>query len=240
MKKDGITVTDGETSTSDHSTQLANLTRLLENRVADYKESWARAMNSQFWNDGSQDAKQIPGIQSLLLEDPTVGTVGSLAQATYTWWRSYNSLAIAPSPENQTLSKALRHAVVQLTRYGGKPNKAFCGSLFWDALMAEVERKGIYTQEGFEGRTTELGINRIAIKGIGSFEYDPTLDSIGREKYCYILDSRRTKYRPMQGEENKTMAPSRPYQYMLMLKSMTNTGALQVTQLNGQGIFSIA
>jgi hypothetical protein len=241
LKKDGIIVTDGETATSENEASLTRLTGLLENRLADFSESWARAMNEMLWKDGSQDSKQIPGIRSLILDDPTgATTVGSLSQTTYTWWRNRASLNLAASPELQTLTKFLRNETLQLSRYGGRPNKAFCGSDFWDALMSEVEKKGTYTQTGFADKDTDVAIQSISIKGIGRFEYDPTLDTLGESRACYVMDSRRIKLRPMAGGENQTLNPARPYQYMLMLKSMVYTGGLEATQLNACAKYKIA
>lgn len=259
LKQDGISLTDGEQSTSEHSNvSLTRLTAILKNRLADFSESYARSMNTMLWLDGSQDSKQIPGITALLSEvpgsgpvagtgssglissAPAAGTVGGISQATYTWWRNRANLTLTPSAENQTISKFFRNEILQLTRYGGKPNKAFCGSAFWDALMQEVEKKGIYTQSGFAGKDNDIGLNKISINGIGKFEYDPTLDTLGKSKYCYVLDGRRIKLQPMEGEENKTLKPARPYNYMVMLKSMTYTGGLTASQLNGSGVYAIA
>jgi len=241
LKQDGITVTDGESKTSDHSdVALTRLTAILKNRLNDFSESWARAKNSMLWADGSQDAKQIPGVQSLLMDDPTAGnTVASLSQNTYTWWRNRAKIDLGFSAENQTLTKFLRNEIIQLTRFGGQPNKILCGSLFWDAIMQEVEKKGLYTMTGFNGKT-DIGMQRIAIAGIGEFAYDPSLDNLGRSKFAYVFDSRRLKLMPMDGEENKTLEPARPYQYMVMLKSMTYTGGMVITQPNAMGVYAIA
>lgn len=242
LKQDGITVTDGENKTSDHAdVALTRLTAILKNRLADFSESWQRAKNTMLWADGSQDAKQIPGVQSLIVDDPTSGqVVASLSQATYTWWRNRAKLNLAFSAENQTLTKFLRNEVIQLQRYGGMPNKILCGSLFWDAVMQEVEKKGTYTMTGFGDKKVDIGIRRIVIAGIGEIEYDPTLDNIGRSKFAYVFDSRRIKLRPMEGEENKTLEPARPYQYMVMLKSMTYTGGLTITQPNAMAVYALA
>jgi hypothetical protein len=241
LKQDGVSVTDGESSTSQHSESfLTQLVSILKNRLDDFAESWARALNEMLWKDGTQDAKQVPGVRSLLLDDPTSGTVAGLSQTTYTWWRSRANLTLAPSAQNQSITKFLRNEILQLQRYGGRPNKILCGSAFWDAIMQEVDARGIYTQTGFAGKTTDIGLRKIAIEGIGLLEYDPTLDTLGLAKYCFVFDSRRIKYRPMEGEENKTMAPARPYNYMVMLKSMTNTAGLTVTQLNAQAVYAIA
>jgi len=241
LKQDGITVSDGENSTKEHSdVALTRLTAILKNRLADFTESWARALNNMLWMDGTQDSNQVPGVLSLIVESPAgaATSVGGLAGTTYAWWRNRVKLDLIPSAQNQTVSKFFRNEVLQLTRYGGKPNKALCGSAFWDALMQEVEAKGTYTMSGFT-KGTDIGLNKIMMTGVGTFEYDPTLDSLGQAKRCYVFDSRRIKLRPMEGEENKTLEPARPYQYMVMLKSMTWTGGLITTQQNAMGVYGI-
>lgn len=243
LKKDGVTVTDSM-KTSDHSeVELTRLTGILQNRLEDYGESWARAMNSMLWNDGSQDAKAIPGMRSILTQSAAVGTTGGLNRATYSWWRHrtlVGAAAVTPSAANQTLSRTLRSELRQLRRYGGKPNQALCGSAFIEGLELEVQEKGIYTQEGFtnEGKT-DLGMARIRMRGLGAFEYDPTIDDAGQSKFCYVFDDRRLKLRPMEGEDNKVLSPERPYNYAVFLRSMTYTGALVCNQLNANGVYAV-
>jgi len=243
LKKDGVTVTDSM-QTSDHSeVELTRLTSILQNRLEDYGESWARSMNSMLWNDGSQDAKAVPGMKSILTASSAVGTTGGLNRATYSWWRHRTLVganAITASAANQTLSKALRSELRQLRRYQGKPNQALAGSAFIEALELEVQEKGIYTQEGFtsEGKT-DLGMAKIRMRGLGTFEYDPSLDDAGQSKYCYVFDDRRIKLRPMEGEDNKVLSPERPYNYLVFLRSMTYTGGLVCNQLNANGVYAV-
>lgn len=240
MLQDGVSLSDSGSRTSDHSNvMLTRLTAILKNRLQDFSESWARAKNLMLWQDGSQDANQVAGVLSLLLEDPTSGTVEGIAQATRTWWRSRVKLDLVPSEQNQTISKFFRNEVIQLTRFEGKPNRAFCGSSFWDALMQEVQAKGTYTTTGFKG-DNDIGLNKISMQGIGTFEYEPTLDVLGLAKDCFVFDSRRIKLRPIEDEDNKTWDPARPYQYMVMLKSMTWAGGLLINQLNGMGRYRIS
>jgi len=242
LKKDDISVTD-DMKTSEHSDSAATrLTGLLENRLDDFTESWARAFNLTCWKDGTQDAKVFPGIQSILTTgDPSVGTTGGLNRATYFWWRHRVSLNIAASGANQTLTRFLRTELRQLMRYQGKPNVALCGSDFIVALELEVGEKGYYTDSGWvnEGKT-DFGMAKMRLKGLGTFDYDPTLDDLGLSKYCYVLDTRRIRLRPMEGEENKLRMPTRPYNYFVFLKSMTWTGTLEATQLNCNGVYSVA
>ena len=244
LKKDGVSVNDPGQKTSDHSeAELTRLTSILQNRLEDFGESWARSMNSMLWNDGAQDAKAIPGMRSLLTANSAVGVTGSLNRATYSWWRHRTLLganAVTPSAQLQTLSRTLRSELRQLRRYGGRPNQALCGSAFIDGLELEVQEKGIYTDEGFtnEGKT-DLGMAKIRMRGLGSFEYDPTLDDAGQSKYCYVFDDRRVKLRPMEGEDNKVLSPERPYNYAVFLRSMTYTGGLTCTQLNANAVYAV-
>jgi hypothetical protein len=241
LKKDGIHVTDNSKKSESGDMALTRLTGLMENRMDDFGESWSRSMNLMLWRDGSQDAYQVPGVRALITDTPAVGITGILNRATYSYWRNLAFLGIAASAENQTLTKTLRSKQRAIRRYGGKPSKFIAGGDFLDSLELEVEAKGQYTVEGFtsEGKT-DVGMADISLRGVGKFEYDPTLDQEGLGKYCFEFDSRRIKLRPMEGEDNKLLTPERPYNYMIFLKSMTWTGALQCTQLNAQAVFSVA
>jgi hypothetical protein len=250
MKKDGITVGDNS-KMSEHSgadaVRIAG--SLFKARLANYVESWARSMNDMCWRDGSQDAKAVPGVLSILTDVPNAGTTGGLERATYTWWRHRARLGalavtantgpkIASSATDQTLTKTLRSELRQLRRYGGRPNKALCGSGFIEKLENEVAEKGIYTQEGFVNKgKTDLGMAEISLRGLGTFEYDPTLDDLGYTNRCYIMDTRHLKLRPMVGEENKLLEPERPYNYAAYFRTMTWTGGLIADQLNCHGVY---
>lgn len=242
LKKDAITVNDSM-KTSDHSkADLVRLTSVLKNRLADYGESWARSINYMFWKDGTQDALQVPGIQSIIFGANTnAGITGGLSRATYPWWQNRGILGIVPSGNAQTLTSTLRNEVRQLKVFGGEPNKALCGSAFCEALELEMLAKGTYTQTNWNKKEAmDFGMEEARVSGIGTFTFDPTLDELGLSKYCFVMDCRRLKMRPMEGEENKVLKPERPYNVAVFLQSMTWTGGLENTQLNSCGVYSVA
>ncbi len=242
LLKDGISIYDDTKGgrQSEHSeVAMTRITGIMENRMDDFGESWARGTNLMLWQDGTQDAKQVPGILSLLPDANTTGSVGGLSRVTYVWWRHRVNLALAPSAQNSTIIQFFNSELVQLRRFGGRPNKALCGSSFLDALRLELFAKGYFTLEGFQNKkATDLGMGGVHITGMGKFEYDPTLDSLGLAKRCYIMDGRRIKLRPMEGEDNKVLTPERPYQYLVFLHSMKWTGALEMTQANCNGVYA--
>lgn len=244
LKKDGITITDGQSESEHSGRDIDILTDVLENRIMDFDESWDRTVNFMFWQDGSQDAKKIPGLLSILTDTPSQGTTGGQNRAALWWWQHRALVAntkITASASDQTLTRRLRSEFRQLRRYGGKPSIAVCGAQFIDALELEVQEKGVYTMEGFtsDGKT-DLGMAKIRMRGLGVFEYDPTLDDLGLGKRCYIFDPSKIQLRPMMEEDGKVLTPERPYQYMVFLHTKTWTGALTCKQLNANGVYEVA
>lgn len=242
LKENGITILDNQQSREHTGREVDILTDLLENRVEDFNESWNRMFNLMLWKDGTQDSKQPPGIASIIIDDPTTGTTMGLNRATYWWWQNRaltGSNAITPSPTDQNLTRRLRSEIRQLGVFGGRPDFAPCGSEFMDALELEYQAKGLYTQSGFTRGTNDMGMDQISIKGVGNFVFDPTLDQLAKSKKCYFIDTRRLRLRPMKDEDEKLSTPSRPYNYMVWLRSMTWTGAIDATQLNCHAVYEV-
>lgn len=246
LKHDGISVSDSSTgaSTSKHSgREETALVGLLENKLADMSEGWARTFNDMLWKDGTQDSKVVPGLQSLITEDPTTGTVGGIDRADVEAWRNRAAVGtnkIVASAANQTLSKFLRAEARQLTRFGGKPTLILCGSTALAKLEAEVFEKGTYTQSGFlNSGSTDLGMADISMRGIGKFVYDPTLDALGKSDYIYFIDESNIKLYVMEGEDKKTHNPARPHDQYVIYRAMTWTGGLTATKLNGCAVYQV-
>lgn len=245
LKKNGVTITDGQGESDHAGRDIDIITDTLENRLMDFDESWDRTINFMMWQDGTQDAKKMPGLLSLITDTPNQGTIGGLNSATYWWWQHralVGNNKITASGTDQTLTRRLRSEIRQLMRFGSKPTNILCGSSALDALELEVQEKGIYTQEGFanEGKN-DIGMAKIRMRGVGTFEYDPTLDDLGYSKRMYFLDMKKgPRLRPMAQEDGKVMTPERPYQYMVFLHTKTWTGAMDMRQRNANAVYEVA
>ena len=249
LKIDGITVVDtlnGENTSKHSDRELHVLTGLLEAKLADMTEGWAKSFNQMLWQDGSLDAKKVPGLLSMITDDPTTGTVGGFDRslAEFALWR--NRAAVGTNKltyvsGQQVISKYLRNEVRQLTRFGGKPSLILCGSGAIQKLEAEIESKGLYTQQGFiKNGTTDIGIAKISLLGVGEFMYDPTLDDLGLTNRIYFIDESNINLMVMDGEDKKTHAPARPHDQYVLYRAMTWTGGLVGKQFNGCGVYEVA
>ena len=241
LKADGITISDSQKVTQHSEKELFVLTDILKNRMADFMESYTRGKSRLFFLDGSQDPKAMPGLKSILTDTPTVGTTGGISRSIYPWWQHRMNLNLVASPENQTMCRFFQNEMRQLKKYGGKPDTAFCGTDFMNALETEVYAKGVLTQTGFQNSgQTKFGMAKISQVGFVTYEWEPMLDDLGEGKRCYIMDSRRLKLRPMEDEDDKVLNPERPYNYAVFLHNLTLTSAMAATQLNCHGVYAIA
>jgi hypothetical protein len=246
LKHDGLSVTDSTTgaSTSKHSERdLTVLTGILDEKLKDMAEGWARSFNEMLWSNGLADPKKVAGITSLITDDPTTGTVGGIDRATNAKWRNRAAVganAITYVSGQQKISEYLRKEIRQLTRFGGKPSLVLCGSGFLEKLDLEITSKGTYTQSGFAKGMTDIGLAGISMQGVGEFVYDPTLDDLGYTNRAYFIDESKINLYVMDGEENKTHSPARPHDQYVLYRAMTWTGGLVGKQFNGCGVYEVA
>ena len=241
LKQDGISIDDKQAVRKHSDKELFVLTDILKNRMADFAESYARGKARLFFLDGTQDPKAMAGFKSIIQDTAAVGTVGGINKATYPWWQTRAKIDLQPSGESQNMCRFFQSELRLLRLFGGRPDKAFCGQDFLNALEMEIRSKGQYTVEGFsKTETNDFGQGEISLKGLGTFTWEPMLDQLGESKRCYILDSRHIKVRPMEDEDDKTLTPVRPYNYLVFLHNITWTGAMTANQLNCHGVYSIA
>lgn len=251
LQKQGIHVVDhvGEKPiTRMNKSDLEIITNILEDKYDEMMEGWAINFDEMLHQDGTQDSKEVPGIKSMIADDPTSDTVGGIDRSVSAnaLWRNRNSgysgglTTITASEANQTITKFFRNEVRQLQRYGGKPNFIICGNTAIEALEQEYQAKGSYTETGFAKGTNDLGMATISIRGIGTFNYDPTLDNEGEADRVYILDLDAIKLRPLKGEDRRHHAPARPHDEYVLYKAMTWSGGLVADRLNSSGVYKLA
>lgn len=244
LKMAGISLVDSMNfdKTVNHSDQeVIQLTNLLEDKVDDMMEGFARSFTTMLWRDGTQDAKAVAGIRSFILDNPaSAGSTFGIDRLANTWWRNRAVLNIDSTVStNQNLVNTLQREFRQLRRFGGKPDLFLCGSDFLDAFEKELRARGNYTLEGWASRgNIDASIADVSFKGV-MLQYDPTLDDLNLSKYGYLLDSKHVQLMVMDGEDRKIHTPARPPEKYVLYRAITWTGALISDQLNANGVYSV-
>jgi hypothetical protein len=263
LKIDGISVVDpgsNGTSTSNHSQrEMTVLVGLLQDKLFDLGEQYARGMNLLTFGDGTADPKAMAGLGLLVSADPSIGVVGGLdrANASYTWWRNRARTAafgakVTGTPalaawggdaitsdvaDGGALLQTLQYERRQLIRYGGKPDLFVAGSSFIDAMEKEMRANGVYTMNGFSG-TQDGAMGKMNFGG-QEVQYDPTLDDLGLAKRAYWIDSSNVFLEAMEEEWMHTHTPARPANQFIMYRSMTTTCQMVGRQFNSSLVIDI-
>jgi hypothetical protein len=253
LKRDGITVVDSMNSDSlknNRGREESALANLLEDKLGDMAEGYAKGLNSFLWGDGTADANAMAGIRAFVKDTPAAAaqTVGGIDQnaAANSWWRNRVNLAVTTTATGDELLNMLNAEFRQLQRFGGKPDVALCGSDFMDRLTKELRARGYYTQSGY-ARSTDIKHGDVTFGGL-VFKYDPTMDDIGTtlggvtnySKRAYILDSSKMCLYYMENEKMKKHSPARPHNQYVMYRAITTTGCLTATQLNCNGVYQFS
>ena len=253
LKRDGISVVDSLNSDSlknNRGREETALANLLEDKLGDMAEGYARGLNTFLWGDGTADANAMAGIRAFIKDAPAAAasTVGGIDQnaGANSWWRNRVNLAVTTTSSGDELISFLNTEFRQLQRFGGKPDVALCGSDFMDRLNKELRARGYYTDAGF-ARGSDIKHGDLTFGGL-VFKYDPTMDDIGTTlggatsyaKRAYIIDSSKICLYYMENEKMKRHSPARPYNSYVMYRAMTTTGALAATQLNCHGVYQFS
>jgi len=247
LKHAGITVTENnaaQSTSSKSNAAVMRITNILEDKLDDMTEGTARAMNLICMRDGTQSAKEFPGLRAIVRDNPTVGIVGGIDAAANVWWRNRARTAasggvITTSTANLTGIRTMQFEMRQLRRFGGAPNFVFAGSGAIDKLESEVQARGSFTDAGW-AKDIELSMGDLVIRGVGKIVYDPTLDDEGLTNRMYVLDCRHLMLKVMDGEDMKVHSPARPENKYVMYRAVTWTGTMMARQLNCHGVYDFA
>lgn len=252
LKYDGINVTENDASQDTGAMsgrEMQALANILDEKLDSMGEDFAFSLNRLFYGDGTADPKAVAGLRSIIVDNPTTGSLGGLSRVINPWWRNRARTAasggtIVSNPANGgTLIQVLDVEARQRQRYasGQTRVKYFAGSDFIDAYKTELRANGNYTLTGWDTGNVDGSMPDPKHNGI-VITYDPTLDDLGLNKRCYAIDMGKTGIRLfyMDGNRMKKHSPARPYDRYVMYNGITTTCVMGARQLNTSGVYDIA
>src|SRR5690606_13124918 len=176
------------------------LANILDEKLDDLGEDYAKSLDELIHGDGSADPKSLAGIQSLILDNPGVGSTGGLIRVAHPWWRNRAATAaygnaggqgeISVDPSNGgALIEFLDKEVRQLKRYARRVVTWlwFAGSDFFDGYKSELRANGYYIMNMSSDSSAPDGSMADPRHAGRQIVYDPTLDDMGLSKRCYLL-----------------------------------------------------
>jgi hypothetical protein len=177
---------------------------LLEEKITVSEATMANDINEGMLSDGTGNGgKEITGIDALVPQDPTTGTVGGINRATWTFWRS-KLVDPGSTPTSTTLLGHMNDLWNQCTRGTDHPNLILSGSTIFNTFEQVMQP----LQRFAESKMAEAGFTAYRYKGA-----DVVLEN-GSGMVAtdmVFLNTKYIKYRPHTDRNMVPLDPSRRY-----------------------------
>jgi hypothetical protein len=245
----GITYTDDANAVVSGAEKFQLVNLLKENYTA-LKEGVQEQFDIETHLDGSQNAKAVPGLDSLVSTTPTVGTVGGINAATSTYWQNNADMGISTATAGnltdhmETMWRACR-------LYGGMtPTDIFVGQTFLDKYRQEFQAT-IVRQAQTGGRQVshaDVATEDLYFHGI-KLVWDPTFEALDTllgaitypwTKRAYFLNRKTFKLRPISGHWMVNRKPPRMYDRYVHYFGLTSKYRMTINKRNANAVLSVA
>jgi hypothetical protein len=211
---------------------------LLESRIGNAEKTMANNIAAGLYSDGTgTSGKQIGGLQLLVADTPTSGTVGGINRATSTnaFWRniSYDASTDGGTAATSALIQGYMNTVyVQLVRGTDKPDLLLADNAYYKLYLASLQTIQRITSD------------KMAQAGFASLQYmgaDMVLDGgVGGgcpANHIYFLNTDYIHYRP---HRDRNMVPLDPDRFSTnqdaMVKLIGWAGNMTLSNAQLQGV----
>lgn len=250
LLQNGITISESQRGGNNTQAERMQLTNLLEEQNESLRLGFEEKFDYELHQDGTQDTEALAGLEGLVKDDPTSGTVGGIDQSANTWWRNQTVTGLGSSTILTNMESIWRLC----TRNGGRPDFILMGSDFVDTYVTAARAEG--NAEWMLSRVGrvdpafpvgERGNNDLQFKGV-PIVWDPVMadldanlsPSIDYEKRCYFINCRHMRLRPAEGHNMVSRKPPREYNRYVFYWAITWKGALTTNRLTGHAFLSIS
>ena len=176
---------------------------LLESRISNAEDSLLNGLAADVYSDGTADGgKQVGGLQLLVADTPTSGTVGGINRATWTFWRNISFDATTDGSAAATSSNIqsyMNRVYVQVVRGRDATDLIVADNNYWRLYLESLQAIQRITND------------KLAQAGFANLKYmnaDVVLDGgIGGgapTNHMYFLN---TKYLFLRPHKDRNMTP---------------------------------
>lgn len=116
--------------------------RLLDRRMRNAEHSMMNSLSTGVYSDGTgTGGKQIGGLQLLVADDPTTGTVGGISRSTYSFWQNqlYDFSVQSVVPSSTTIQGAMNKLWLLCLRGTDYPDLIVAGSTYFSYYWASLQ-----------------------------------------------------------------------------------------------------
>ena len=140
---------------------------LIEGRMKQGETTTANKFEAMLCGDGTGNgSKDWNGLQNLVADDPTTGTIGGLSRVTYSQLRNQvYSTAIAAFNTTQAGRNGMTRLYVDCTNGGRSPNFAVTTPAVWVLYQLSLTTNERFVMEGADKKLASAGFKSILFMG---------------------------------------------------------------------------
>ena len=181
---------------------------LLDTRIENAENTMMNNISVGVYSDGTgSGGKQIGGLQSLIADAPTSGTVGGINRATYTFWRNIKFSGTSDggsAVSTSNIQSYMNRLYVQLVRGNDMVDLIVADNTYWRLYLESLQAIQRITSDN------------MAQAGFMSLKYmnsDVVLDggfgNVAPSAHMYFLNTKYIFYRPHKDRNMVPLAPDR-------------------------------
>lgn len=116
---------------------------LLEARITNAERTMANNIADDLYSDGTANSsKQIGGLQHLVADSPSTGTVGNINRATFSFWRNISFDATTDgggAATSSNIQSYMNQVWVQVVRGVDKPDLILADDAYWRLYLESLQ-----------------------------------------------------------------------------------------------------
>jgi hypothetical protein len=181
---------------------------LLEGRVENAEDTMKNNISIGVYSDGTgTGGKQIGGLQSLVADSPSTGTVGGINRATYSFWRNISFDATTDGGAAATaanIQQYMNRVYIQLVRGSDSPDLIVADNNYWRAYLESLQSIQRITSDSMADAGF-LSLNYMGADVVLDGGYGATAPA----NHMYFLNTKYIFYRPHRERNMVPLSPDR-------------------------------
>jgi hypothetical protein len=209
---------------------------LLESRITNAERTMANNVSADMYSDGTANGgKQIGGLQHLVADDPSTGTVGGINRATWTFWRNYEYDATTDGGAAATsanIQSYMNQVWLNIVRGNDRPDLIIADNAYFKLYLESLQTiQRIASDDMAQAGFTSLKYMDADVVFDGGYGGDAPTD------HMYFLNCNHLCWRP---HRDRNMVPLNPDRFSVnqdaMVKLIAFAGNLTLSNAFVQGL----
>ncbi|MBF0311513.1 MAG: phage major capsid protein [Magnetococcales bacterium] len=181
---------------------------LLTSRMSNAERTFMNNLSADVYSDGTADGgKQIGGLQLLVPDDPTTGTVGGINRATWTFWRSVAFDATTDGGAAATsanIQSYMNRVWLQLIRGTDRPDLIVADNNYFRLYLESMQS----VQRVTDDKLASAGFANLKFMD-ADVVYDGGYGGHAPTNHMYFLNTNYIHFRPHKDRNMVMMGPDR-------------------------------